>query len=109
MWVPGCDFRRVFREWGCDLYHLGWHWTNDRRSHLPIAAMPVFHTRNGSITPDGRESTDRLRRGGGGGHPEDAAVPRYRGTAAYDLTPELAAAPGELVVDKLTSSAFHQV
>ena len=73
--------------------------------------MPVFHTRNGSITPHGRESTKRLRDGGAGHMSGEessvVATPRYRGAPAYELTPKLAAEEGELVVDKLTSSAFH--
>ena len=67
--------------------------------------MRVLYTRNGAITPHGDEMTTRLkdckpRR-------TDRPPERYRGTPAYQIAREIFPTRDELVVDKLTSSAFH--
>ncbi len=67
------------------------------------AGRRVVYTRNGRITPHGAEVTARLRRH----KPKPGAPPRYRGTPAYDVMPELAPREDELIVDKLTSGAFN--
>jgi len=67
------------------------------------AGRRVVYTRNGRITPHGDELTARLRRH----RPKPGAPPRYRGTPAYDVMPDIAPREDELIVDKLTSGAFN--
>ena len=67
--------------------------------------MRVVYTRNGAVTPHGEEVTTRLRGRIERGH--DAPSSRYRGAPAYEIAAEIFPTPDELVVDKLTSSAFH--
>lgn len=67
--------------------------------------MRVVYTRNGAITPHGDELTSRLKLRKQ--HSVDRPPSRYRGSAAYGITEELLPTEDELVVDKLTSSAFH--
>ena len=67
------------------------------------AGRRVVYTRNGKITPHGAELTARLRR-----HKPKADAPlRYRGTPSYDIMTALATQEDQLIVDKLTSGAFH--
>ncbi len=67
--------------------------------------MRVIYTRNGAVTPNGDEVTARLkaRKKRGTDRPSN----RYRGAPAYEIADELLPTEDELVVDKLTSSAFH--
>eukprot|EP01050_Picozoa_sp_SAG11_P022204 SAG11_NODE_4137_length_2044_cov_1.543959_2_plen_168_part_00 len=65
---------------------------------------PVVHTRNGAVTPLGLEISPRLRAARAPGQRST----RFRGAPGYDPPSELAPLEDELVVDKLTSSAFHQ-
>lgn len=67
------------------------------------AGRRVVYTRNGRITPHGDELTARLR----SHKPKPDAPLRYRGTLAYDILTQIAPTEDELVVDKLTSGAFH--
>jgi nicotinamidase-related amidase len=71
-------------------------------------AAPVVFTRHGPLLPDGRDMIERRRR-------RDAASLRttntpvlwHRGTFEHEVIAELTPRPGELVVDKNTSSAFN--
>ena len=67
--------------------------------------MRVVYTRNGKVTPHGDEVTDRLKSRVGSA--KDRPANRYRGAPAYDIAEEIYTTEDELVVDKLTSSAFH--
>ncbi|MDA1189911.1 MAG: cysteine hydrolase [Chloroflexi bacterium] len=65
----------------------------------------VVYTRNGAITPHGEEVIARLKSRKKRG--TDIASERYRGAPEYEIAAEVFPTPDELVVDKLTSSAFH--
>jgi ureidoacrylate peracid hydrolase len=67
--------------------------------------LRVVYTRNGAVTPHGEEVTTRLkaRKKRGSDRPSD----RYRGAPAYEVAEAIYPTEDELVVDKLTSSAFH--
>jgi nicotinamidase-related amidase len=67
--------------------------------------MRVVFTRNGAVTPHGEEVTARLK--ARIKHGTDIPSNRYRGAPAYEIADEVFPTPDELVVDKLTSSAFH--
>jgi nicotinamidase-related amidase len=67
--------------------------------------MRVVYTRNGAVTPHGEEVTTRLRGRIERGN-DDPSI-RYRGAPAYEIAAEIFPTLDELVVDKLTSSAFH--
>ena len=67
--------------------------------------MRIVYTRNGAVTPHGDEVTTRLKSRTKCG--PDRPSNRYRGAPAYEIAEELFPTEDELVVDKLTSSAFH--
>ena len=60
--------------------------------------MRILYTRNGNISPSGDEMTARLRRKG--------SPNRYRGKPDYEIANEIFPEENDLVVDKLTASAF---
>ena len=64
----------------------------------------MIFTRNGAVTPLGWEISPRLR---ASREPGQRST-RHRLDPSYDVTPALRPLQDELVVDKLTSSAFHQ-
>lgn len=64
-------------------------------------SLRVVHTRNGSVTPHGAETTRRLKLRSGGDKGD-----WYRGSATYEIDKRLKPTIDELVVDKLTSGAF---
>ena len=70
----------------------------------------VFYTRHGIQMPDAgdlverRRNRERIALAATGGRSGHMAV---RGTPGYEIIPELAPLPDELVLDKNTSSAFH--
>jgi nicotinamidase-related amidase len=72
------------------------------------AGRPVVYTRHGPLLPDGSDLIERRRR-----RDEDALartdVPAlwHKGTFEHEIVDALAPQPGELVVDKNTSSAFN--
>ena len=76
---------------------------NTRRliNHFRENRMRVVYTRNGSVTPHGDESAERISQKRSG--PGD----RYRGRPAYEIASQIYPSDDDLVVDKLTSSAFH--
>lgn len=61
--------------------------------------MTVVFTRNGCVTPTGREVAARLR-------PKKRLTGGYRGTSNYEIADCLAPGQDEIVLDKLTSGAF---
>jgi nicotinamidase-related amidase len=68
--------------------------------------LPVVFLRVGSLLPDARDQHAR-RRESWTRRPEDAEPPRVpRGTPGFDVCPELAPGPTELVIDKNATSAF---
>ena len=67
--------------------------------------MRIVYTRNGAVTRHGEEVTTRLKARTKRG--TDISSKRYRGAPAYEIADEVFPTPDELVVDKLTSSAFH--
>jgi nicotinamidase-related amidase len=70
----------------------------------------VFYTRHGIQLPDAadlverRRSRERIAHAATGGRSGHMAV---KGTPGYEIIPPLAPLPGEMVLDKNTSSAFH--
>jgi nicotinamidase-related amidase len=74
------------------------------------AGRRVLYTRHGIHLPDAmdlvvrRRNRERISLSATGGRFGHMA---YVGTLAHEIIPELAPAPGELVLDKNTSSAFH--
>ena len=80
---------------------------NTRRliDHFRENRMRVVYTRNGNVTPHGAELTDRLKLKMRAA--KDRAPARHRGSPEYDIAEEICPTGDELVVDKLTSSAFH--
>jgi biuret amidohydrolase len=68
--------------------------------------LPVLFLRVGSLLPDARDQHAR-RRQSWIRQPGDAEPPRVpRGTPGFDVCPELAPRPTELVIDKNATSAF---
>jgi biuret amidohydrolase len=68
--------------------------------------LPVVFLRVGSLLPDARDQHAR-RRLSWIRQPGDAEPPRVpRGTPGFEVCPELAPAPTELVIDKNATSAF---
>ncbi|HLH25352.1 MAG TPA: isochorismatase family cysteine hydrolase [Chloroflexota bacterium] len=68
--------------------------------------LPVIFLRVGSLLPDARDQHAR-RRESWIRKPGDAAPPRVpRGTPGFEVCPELAPRPTELVIDKNATSAF---
>lgn len=70
--------------------------------------LPVVFTRHGPLLPDGSDMVARRRRRDGASV-EATGTPTlwHRGTFEHEVIAELAPAPGELVIDKNTSSAFN--
>ena len=74
------------------------------------AGRRVFHTRHGMHLPDGMDLVERRR-----GREKTALKASddrsghlpVRGEKAHEILPDVAPEPGELVLDKNTSSAFH--
>jgi len=71
--------------------------------------MRVVYTRNGNVTPHGDELTERLKVKIKGSNifTKVSHEANYRGTSAYDVSRDIYPTVDDLVVDKLTSSAFH--
>ena len=69
-------------------------------NHFRENRMRVVYTRNGNVTPHAVQSTERLKESS---NPGD----RYRGMPAYEIASQIYPSDDDLVVDKLTSSAFH--
>jgi len=68
--------------------------------------LPVVFLRVGSLLPDARDQHAR-RRESWTRQPEDVEPPRVpRGTTGFEVCPELAPRPTELVIDKNATSAF---
>ena len=64
--------------------------------------LPVIYTKNGAITPSGKEMAERLlikRK-----FKKDS---RYRGIDSYEIADQIHPIEDELVIDKLTSGAFN--
>lgn len=70
----------------------------------------VFYTRHGMQLPDGGDLVLRRRvretHARACGHHQRGHL-ALRGEAAYEIIPEVSPQPGELILDKNTSSAFH--
>ena len=64
--------------------------------------LPVIYTRNGAVTPSGKEMAERLRV-----KRKFKKGARYRGIDAYEIADQIHPVEGELVIDKLTSGAFN--
>ena len=60
---------------------------------------PVIYTRNGAITPNGKEMAKRLRK-----FTKDTP---FRGKDSYEIADQIRPVENELVIDKLTSGAFN--
>jgi len=67
---------------------------------------PVLFTRNGYWTPSSAECAPRQRKSSGGIEAKHEGDGRWRGQPNYEILPELAPLEEEVVLDKLTSSAF---
>ena len=61
--------------------------------------LPVIYTRNGAITPNGKEMAKRLRK-----FTKDTP---FRGKDSYEIADQIRPVENELVIDKLTSGAFN--
>ena len=97
-------------EYGIKYPHIVEYWTT-RISDFVIPntsklisffrelGLPVIYTRNGAITPNGKEMAKRLRK-----FTKDTP---FRGKASYEIADQIRPVENELVIDKLTSGAFN--
>ena len=106
-------------EYGIKYPHIVEYW-NTRISDFVIPntsklisffrelGLPVIYTRNGAITPNGKEMAKRLRK-----FTKDTPVSgylnsaRFRGKDSYEIADQIRPVENELVIDKLTSGAFN--
>jgi len=97
-------------EYGIKYPHIVEYW-NTRISDFVIPntsklisffrelGLPVIYTRNGAITPNGKEMAKRLRK-----FTKDTP---FRGKDSYEIADQIRPVENELVIDKLTSGAFN--
>ena len=97
-------------EYGIKYPHIVEYW-NTRISDFVIPntsklisffrelGSPVIYTRNGAITPNGKEMAKRLRK-----FTKDTP---FRGKDSYEIADQIRPVENELVIDKLTSGAFN--
>ena len=97
-------------EYGIKYPHIVEYW-NTRISDFVIPntsklisffrelGLPVIYTRNGAITPNGKEMAKRLRK-----FTKDTP---FRGKDSYEIADQIRPVENELVSDKLTSGAFN--
>ena len=97
-------------EYGIKYPHIVEYW-NTRISDFVIPntsklisffrelGLPVIYTRNGAITPNGKEMAKRLRK-----FTKDTP---FRGKDSYEIADQICPVENELVIDKLTSGAFN--
>ena len=97
-------------EYGIKYPHIVEYW-NTRISDFVIPntsklisffrelGLPVIYTRNGAITPNGKEMAKRLRK-----FTKDTP---FRGKDSYEIADQIRPVENELVIDKLPSGAFN--
>ena len=97
-------------EYGIKYPHIVEYW-NTRISDFVIPntsklisffrelGLPVIYTRNGAMTPNGKEMAKRLRK-----FTKDTP---FRGKDSYEIADQIRPVENELVIDKLTSGAFN--
>jgi nicotinamidase-related amidase len=101
----GRQYPHIVEYWNLRLAHSVLPSIQRLLAHFREHEMRVVYTRNGAVTPHGDEMTARLKVRNKRG--TDRPSNRYRGASAYEIAEGIFPTEDELVVDKLTSSAFH--